>query len=208
MSSFRIELFMIKNIYMKSIIKSIILFSVFAISFMSCETYSDPKVDYSPIYPLSGEWRVRITNLSTNTVLGTTAAPATPTMFTLGTYNSSSNSVDSLWIRITSTIPFSGLASSTKNTTFKSKITCDVKNLTFSTIGTVKNINVTTNAVIDTISITEAQVSLNSVEMPSGVTADRIKFKLAKTRSSGVTYLVEGYRRTRWNEDESFITFK
>jgi len=44
--------------------------------------------------------------------------------------------------------------------------------------------------------------------MPSGVTADRIKFKLAKTRSSGVTYLVEGYRRTRWNEDESFITFK
>jgi hypothetical protein len=193
---------------MKSTIKSLILFCVLSVSLVSCETYSDPKVDYSPIYPLSGEWRVRITDLTTNTVLGTPASPTTPSMFTLGTYNTSSNSTDSLWIRITSTISFSGTASSPKNTTFKSKIACDVKNLSFSTNGVVKNINVTTNAVIDTISVTEAQISLNSVIMPSGVTSDRIKFKFTKTRSSGITYLVEGYRRTRWAEDESVINFK
>ncbi len=200
---------MIKNKKnMRTILNSLILFCVFAVSFTSCETYTDPKVEYSPIYPLSGEWRVRITNLSTNVVLGTTAALTTPTMYTLGTYNTSSNTADSLWFRISSTMPFSGLASSTKNTTIKSKINCDVKNLTFSTIGIVKNINVTTNAVIDSVSITEAQITLNSVAMPSGVNADRIKFKITKTRSAGVTYLVEGYRRTRWAEDESFIAFQ
>jgi hypothetical protein len=44
--------------------------------------------------------------------------------------------------------------------------------------------------------------------MPSGVSSDRISFKLSSTKSPGITYLVEGYRRTRWNEDETFITFK
>lgn len=194
---------------MKSIIKSIFLFCVFAVSFMSCETYSDPKVEYSPIYPLSGEWRVRITNTNTGALVANS-------MYTLATYNTSDNVANQMWIRLTSSIPsFSPVASVPK--TLKSKISCDVTGLSFSTAANTQNLNVAAsttwpaypvNAVIDTINITEAKITLNSVEMPSGVKSDRISFKLTKSKASGVTYLVEGYRRTRWNEDETVINFK
>lgn len=178
---------------MKSILRSLILLCVFATSFISCETYSDPKVDYSPIYPLSGEWRVRITNLTTNALISSS-------MYTFGTYNTEDNSATKIWIRTTSSLP-SSLG------TLKAKIDCDVPSLSFSATNS-NNLHITTNAVLGTVTITEGKVTLNSVAMPSGVTSDRISFKLASTKSPGVTYLVEGYRRTRWNEDESFIAFK
>ena len=178
---------------MKSIIRSLILLGVFAASFISCETYSDPKVDYTPIYPLSGEWRVRVTNLSTNALISSS-------MYTLGTYNTEDNSSTQMWMRTTSNLP-SSLG------TLKAKIDCDVPSLSFS-VTNGNNLNVTTNAILGTVTITEGKVTLNSVTMPSGVTSDRILFKLTSTKSPGVSYLVEGYRRTRWNEDESFITFK
>lgn len=184
---------------MKSIIKSIILFSVFAVSFMSCETYSDPKVDYSPIYPLSGEWRVRIKNFTADTLINKSG------MYTLGTYNTSDNVSNQMWIRTTSNIPTFSTASVK---TLKAKISCDVTGLSFSTTAVTQNLNVTTNAVLDTIVITEGKITLNSVDMPSNVKSDRISFKMTKTKSPGMTYLVEGYRRTRWAEDETFITFK
>jgi len=195
---------------MKSIIKSIFLFCILAVSFTSCETYSDPKVDYSPIYPLSGEWRVRITNLTTGVMVSTTA------MYTLGTYNTSDNVANQMWLRFTSSIPtFSPVTSVPR--TVMSKISCDVAGLSFSTSGVTQNLNVAAsttwptyamNAVIDTITITEAKVTLNSVVMKSGVMSDRIAFKLTKTKSAGNTYFVEGYRRTRWSEDETVIDFK
>ena len=178
---------------MKSIIRSLILLCVFAASFISCETYSDPKVDYTPIYPLSGEWRVRITNLSTNALIA-------QSMYTLGTYNTEDNSSTQMWVRTTSNLP-SSLG------TLKAKIDCVVPSLAFS-VANGNNLNVTTNAILGTVTITEGKVTLNSVAMPSKVTSDRISFKLTSTKSPGITYLVEGYRRTRWNEDESFITFK
>jgi len=195
---------------MKSIIKSIFLFCVFAVSFMSCETYSDPKAEYSPIYPLSGEWTVRITNLNTGSLVSTS-------MYTLGTYNTSDNVANQMWLRFTSNIPtFSPDASIPK--TVMSKISCDVAGLSFSTTAGTQNLNVAAdktnwpaypvNAVIDTITITEAKVTLNSVVMPSKVTADRISFKLSKTKAPGVVFLVEGYRSTRWAEDENVIDFK
>jgi len=178
---------------MKSIIRSLILLCVFAASFISCETYSDPKEEYTPIYPLSGEWRVRITNLSTNALIASS-------MYTLGTYNTEDNSATQMWIRTTSNLP-SSLG------TLKAKIECNVPSLSFSAANS-NNLHVTTNAVLGTVTITEGKVTLNSVAMPSGVTADRIYLKLTSTKSPGITYLVEGYRRTRWGEDESFITFK
>jgi hypothetical protein len=179
---------------MKSIIKSFILLCVFAATFVSCETYSDPKVDYTPIGQLSGEWRVRVTNLSTNTLISSSA------MYTLGTYNTSDYSSTQMWLRITSSMP-TGLGS------LKVKISCDVPSLSFS-VASGKDLNVTTNAELGTVTITEGKVILNSVEMPSAVKSDRISFKLTTTKVPGVTYLFEGYRRTLWNEDETFITFK
>jgi hypothetical protein len=185
---------------MKSIIRSLILLCVFAATFVSCETYSDPKVDYSPIYPLSGEWRVRIRNTNADTLVNKAA------MYTLVTYNTADNSTNQMWIRATSNIPTFHPTSTLR--TLKSKISCDVTGLSFSTTGVVQNIGVTSNAVIDTITITEGKVTLNSVLMPSGVMSDRISFKLKKSKSPGVTYLLDGYRTTRWQEDATVITFK
>jgi hypothetical protein len=185
---------------MKSIIRTLILLCVLAATLVSCETYSDPKVDYSPIYPLSGEWRVRIRNTNTDALVNSTA------MYTLVTYNTADNAKDLMWIRATSAIPTFHATSTLR--TLKSKISCDVPGLGFSTTGVVQNLGVTSNAVIDTITITEGKVTLNSVLMPSGVMSDRISFKLKKTKSPGVTYLIDGYRTTRWQEDATFITFK
>jgi hypothetical protein len=195
---------------MKSIIRSLILLCVFSASFMSCETYSDPKVDYTPIYPLSGEWRVRIRNTNADTLISKTA------MYTFATYNTADYSSTQMWIQTASSIPtFSRVGTVPK--TLRAKIACDVTGLSFSTTAIVQNLNITAssswpayavNAVIDTITITEGKVTLNSVSMPSGVTSDRISFKLQKSKSPGVIYLVDGYRRTRWNEDETYITFK
>lgn len=185
---------------MKSIIKSIILFGVFAFSFVSCETYSDPKVDYSPIYPISGEWKVRITNLSTNALVATS-------LYTLSTYNTADNADNQMWVRLTSSIPtFSPTTATVK--TVKAKITCNVGALSFSTTGITQNLHVTTNAIVDTVAITDGSIKLKSVDMPSGVKSDRISFKITKTKAPGVTYLVEGYRRTQWNEDEAVVEFK
>jgi len=195
---------------MKSIIKSIFLFCVLAVSMTSCETYSDPKVENSPIYPLSGEWRVRITNVTTGVMVSTTA------MYTLGTYNTSDNVANQMWLRFTSSIPTFSPATSVPKSVL-SKVSCDVTGLSFSTPVVTQNLNVAAspnwptypaNAVIDTITITEAKVTLKSVVMPSGVSSDRISFKLTKSKSAGNTYFVEGYRRTQWAEDETFIAFK
>lgn len=192
---------------MKSIIKSIILFGVFAFSFVSCETYSDPKVDYSPIYPISGEWRVRITNLSTNALVSSS-------MYTFNTYNTTDNATNQMWIRTASAIP-SFAPVTTIPRTLKAKISCDVASLAFSTTAVTQNTTITAfsvlypmNSVVDSITITEGSIKLQSVDMPSGVKSDRISFKITKTKSPGVTYFVEGYRRTQWNEDETFLTFK
>jgi hypothetical protein len=187
---------------MKSIIKSILLFCVLAVSLTSCETYSDPKVETSPIYPLSGEWRVRIRNLKADTLVNKNA------LYTFGTFNTSDNVSNQMWVRTTSSIPTFITTGSTPKTVL-SKITCDVPSLSFSTTGVVQNLNTTTAAVLDTIVITEGKVTLNSVLMKSGVMSDRISFKLAKSKvAGGVTFLVEGYRRTRWAEDETILDFK
>jgi hypothetical protein len=183
---------------MKSIIKSFFLFCVFAVSFTSCETYSDPKVEYSPIYPLSGEWKVRIRNIQADTLVNKSS------MYVLGTYNTADNLANQMWIRTTSSIP--SFSSGVK--TLKAKISCDVPSLSFSTTGVIQNLNVTTNAILDSVVITEGKVTLNSVLMKSGVMSDRISFKLTKTKAPGITYLIDGYRRTRWNEDENIIDFK
>ena len=191
-------IFTLKTINMKSKIKSFILLFVVSFAFWGCETYSDPKVEYSPVYPLSGEWRVRITNLNTNALVANS-------MYNLGTYNTADNATNQMWIRTTQNIP---TFSSAAIKTLKAKISCDVPSLSFSTNGVIQNLHITTNAVIDTIVITEGKVTKNSIKMKSGVMADRIYLKITKTKSPGVTYSVEGYRRTQWDEDETILDFQ
>jgi len=135
-------------------------------------------------------------------------------MYTFGTYNTADNVTNQVWLRTTSAIPTFAPVTTIPRT-LKVKLSCDVSNLSFSSTGTTQNTAVTAfsaaypmNSVVDTVVVTEGKITLNSVDMPSGVKSDRIYFKLTKTKAPGVTYLVEGYRRTLWNEDESVIAFK
>lgn len=154
-----------------------------------CENYPDHDVDYSPIYPLSGEWRVRVTDLSTNTLV-------TNTMYTFGTYNTADSVANQMWIRTTSNMA-GGLGA------LRGKISCNVADLSFNGDNVV-DISVSTT---ETFSITEGKVVQDAISMPSGVKADKISFKHATSKVPGKTFLFEGYRRTLWPDDEIFITF-
>ena len=172
-----------------------ILFALFSsvVLFTACENYSDTPVEYSPIFPLSGEWRVRVTDLGPDTLLKTTTGAVA--MYTFGTYNTSDNQTDVMWIR-TTTAMVSNLG------TLRGKISCDVSGLSFS--GTnVEDIS----AAAATFTVTEGKVILNAISMPSGVKADKISFRLTSTKTGNRDFLFEGYRRTLWNEDETYYEF-
>jgi hypothetical protein len=169
---------------MKAIKLIIILFSLAVVN--SCENYNDNPIEYSPIFPVSGEWRIRVTNTTTSAVVG---------MYTFSTYNTSDNSSTEMWIRTTSNMG-GGLG------TLRGKITCDVPNLSFSATD-VRDISHASA----TFSITDAKITPNEISMPSGVKADKISFRLTTSKVPGTTYLFEGYRRTLWPEDEAFTSF-
>ena len=169
-----------------------LLFTLIGIS--SCENYSNNPIDYSPIYPICGEWRVRIKEIGPDTLLKTAAGAVA--IYTFNTYNTSDNRVDSMWIRTTSAM-VSSLG------TMRGKILCDVPNLSFS--GTdVTDISVATGA---KFSVTEGKLTLNAIDMPSGVKADKISFKYTTTKVAGKTFLIEGFRQTLWPADQNFTGY-
>jgi hypothetical protein len=172
---------------MKTIKLLLVLFSLAIVA--SCENYPDREVEYSPIFPLSGEWRVRVTDMNTNALV-------TSAMYTFGTYNTSDNATNQMWIRTTSNMA-GGLGA------MRGKISCDVADLSFSG----ENIS-DASAASATFSITEGKVTLEAISMPSGVKADKISFKYTTSKVPGTTFLFEGYRRTLWPADESFVTFE
>ncbi len=170
-------------------IKSI-LFMVMSLFILSgCETYSDPTVEYGPIFPLSGEWRVRVKDAQADTLM-------TKSMYVVGTYNTANNDTDQMWIRVTTNM-VGGIG------TLRGKIACDVPGLTFSATNAA-DASVTTGA---TFSITEAKITLKAITMPSGEVADKIAFKYTTSKLPGRVFLFEGYRRTLWPEDETYLTF-
>ena len=174
-----------------------LLFTVLSLVVLTtaCENYSDTPIDYSPIFPISGEWRIRITEIGPDTLLKTAAGGIA--MYTFGTYNTSDNQADSMWIRNT-TAMVSDLG------TLRGKIGCDVPNLSFSGANAT-DISFTTG--VATFTVTEGKVILNAITMPSGIKADMISFRLTSTKTGNRNFLFEGYRRTLWNEDETFTTF-
>jgi len=85
----------------------------------------------------------------------------------------------------------------------RGKISCDVKGLSFSG-SNVADISVTTGA---TFSITDGSITLNAIDMPSGVKADKISFKYTTTKVAGKTFLIEGFRQTLWPADQNFTGY-
>lgn len=165
--------------------KAIRLFVIiFTLAFLNVSCEKDPTVDYSPIFPISGEWKVQVKDAATGNLI-------VATKYIIGTYNTSDNSTTQMWIRCTSSgFPAGGA--------LRGKINVDVPTKTFSG----SNIPDLASAAGTTFTITNGSVILNGATTPSGYKADKISFTYQTTKKPGVTYLVEGYRRTMWPEDE------
>src|SRR5450759_3769543 len=100
------------------ITKKLFILCFFLVFAASCETYKDYEIGYSPIYPLSGEWLVRVTNTSVT-------PNVTSALLVLSTFNAADNSTTQMWIRATST-------SATYFGRFDGKIDCNVTDKSFS----------------------------------------------------------------------------
>jgi hypothetical protein len=166
---------------------AIIALAIFAVS---CE--KDPTVEYSPIFPMSGEWKVIIKDASGNQLTYTNPTTgAVTSKWVIGTYNTADNSSSQMWIRQASTtLPQLGA--------FRGKINVDVTAKLFSG----SNVVDLASTAGTTFSITNGSVVLNGADTPSNNKADKISFTFQTSKKPGVTYTAEGYRRTLWPEDE------
>jgi hypothetical protein len=179
------EMFNIKNTKMRTI-KKIAILSFFLVLAAGCETYKDYEMEYSPIYPLCGEWIVKFTDTS-----------VTPNVTTgnivLSTFNTADNSSTQMWIRTTST-------SGTYMGRFDGKIECNVGGKSFS--GTNATNTYYTTGTIPTFTITDGLIVTDGYDTKSGGKSDKITFTMTDTRKAGKIYQAIGFRRTRWPVDE------
>lgn len=156
---------------------TMIITGLFLVAFASCKK-EQPAVEYSPIFPISGEWHTHIYNEDGGRV---------ENMSVLRTYNTSDNLTDAAWFRlITPSRP-----------TILAKIKADVANKAF-VAGDYQDTQADPAV---NFSIIEGKVLLNASKQPSDVVADSIYVKY-KTGAEGDIYTVKGHRRTAWPEDE------
>lgn len=155
------------------------------LGFASCETYGDYDIEYSSIYPLSGKYRVTVTDEAGTQVYRNYCEIS----------NTTDESTTQCWLRI-GAYSLSGANAYSIN----GKIKCDLSGLTFS--GTsIENLagNVATST--NTFTLTEGKVVLNGATAPSGTVCDAIFFTFTNSRFPGKTYKAVGYRFTGWTED-------
>ena len=165
---------------MKKLINYILVVCLAVMTFSSCETYKDNyEQDFSPIYPLCGEWTVNITDQTTNSVVHTY----------IYTYDTADKTATDMWVWIDN--PRRSCA--TYST--RCKITCDVKTLTFS------GSNEQNTYIGGTSTISDGTVLVNGATTPSNGKADSITMTYYSSLS-GHTYTISGYRRTFFDEDE------
>lgn len=168
------------------IINKITILCFFLIFATGCETYKDYEIEYSPVYPLCGEWLVRFTDTSVT-------PNVTSGLIVLSTFNTADNSTNRMWIRTTST-------SAAYPGKFDGKIDCNVAGKSFSGENT-KNTYYTATPV-PTFTITEGIVLMYGYDTATGGKSDKISFMMTDTRKTGKVYKVSGFRRTRWLDDE------
>lgn len=157
--------------------KFILYIIAVSISFSACETYDDPEVEYSPVFPVSGEyWVYPYQN-----------GAQINTRQLLRFYNTSANDKDSVWVRVsTSARPFGILAKSACNVTDYTLSITNGKNIAFNPVRT--------------FTILEGKVMLGAASVkPSGVKPDSVYLRY---ETNGVEYVLAGYRRTGWPDDE------
>jgi hypothetical protein len=167
-------------------LKKIFMLCLLLIFSISCETYKDYEIEYSPVYPLCGEWVVKFTDTSVT-------PNVTSGLIVLSTFNTADNSVTQMWIRSTST-------SSSFMGRFDGKINCNVEGKSFSGEN-VANTYYTT-APVPTFTVTQGIIIIDGYNTATGGKSDKITFTMTDTRKPGKVYTVSGFRRTRWLEDE------
>lgn len=168
------------------IINKITILCFFLVFASGCETYKDYEIEYSPIYPLCGEWLVRFTDTSVT-------PNVTSGLIVMSTFNTADNSKNQMWIRASST-------STTYLGRFDGKIDCDVTGKSFS--GTNVSNTFYTTTPVPTFTITNGTISINGYDTATGGKSDKLTFTMTDTRKGGKVYTVSGFRRTRWLDDE------
>jgi hypothetical protein len=167
-------------------IKNLFILSFILVFAAGCETYKDYDIEYSPVYPLCGEWMVRFTDTSVT-------PNVTSSLISMTTFNTADNNTTQMWIRATST-------SSTYMGRFDGKINCNVEGKSFNGDNIPNTYYITAPGPLFTI--TEGLVVIDGYDTATGHKADKITFKMTDTRKAGKTYTVTGFRRTRWWDDE------
>jgi hypothetical protein len=171
-------------------IKRLFILCLFLVVAASCETAKDYQMEFSPVYPLSGEWLVRFTD--------TSVTPSTSGMFVMSTYNTADNSKTQMWIKVTSTSATAANIAYTGRIT--GKISCDVAAKTFSGANVANTFY--TTAPLHTFTITGGTIITDGYDTATGGKSDKITFTITDTRKPGKTITVSGFRRTRWLDDE------
>jgi hypothetical protein len=168
------------------IISKLTILCFFLVFATGCETYKDYEIEYSPVYPLCGEWLVRFTDSSVT-------PNVTSGLIVMSTFNTADNSTNKMWIRATST-------STSYLGRFDGKIDCNVAGKSFSGANSQNTYYTTTP--VPTFNITEGIIVMNGYDTATGGKSDKITFKMTDTRKPGKVYTVSGFRRTRWLDDE------
>ncbi len=169
---------------MKKIMKYFVFILPFVILF-ACETMDEPTMEYSPVYPLSGEWYVKFE--------AETSPGNFEDVYGLGyvkilTYNTASNSKDTMWI-------------DDLGNTWSFKVKCPI-NVTDKTFGMKDSIvNYDTTYPIK-IYVREGIVLQGKGKSISGVVTDSISFLIGFEDDPGTVYRMSGHRRTGFIEDE------
>ncbi|MDF3077285.1 MAG: hypothetical protein K0S09_1174 [Sphingobacteriaceae bacterium] len=160
---------------------TVALLALITMSFSACETMDDQEVEYSPVWPISGEWQTHVADENGANVVTTSGSNPTG-IITLRTYNTSDNVSDKVWVRLGTTQTYA----------IWGKATCDVSQRTIS--GQALPNDAKAN---NTFTIQEAKVFEQAVKVGSGLIADSIYLKYTSTAAPGKTYTVKGHRRTR-----------
>ena len=174
-----------------------LFFLIFAmVGLISCDTYGDYEQEFSPVYPLSGQYYVKVIDeagieIVMNTITDSDGQKTDVFGTYMYLYNTTDNDKDKLWIKLPSDELFS--------TGILGKINCNVKDLTFS--GTAGNMEADGATVNGTFTVNSGILTLKSVTTPTNGKSDGIEVKYTL---NGKTYTVTGFRRTGWDADETW----
>jgi len=167
--------------------KIFLLLLVGILAFSACETLPKQEVLYSPTFPVSGEYLVRVTNAAD----GTQPYPA---IFAFRAFNTSYNTKDTVWVKL-------GAATASYTFGLLGKALCVPTTAMFN----ITNGTNTIYPLTPSFTILEGKVLLGQAKVPSGTPCDSVYMKFQTARDPGKTFILKGHRRTGFYEDETPI---